>query len=750
MAMMFRKRRYRRSRKRYMPSFRVSPEARNSIIILLLFSIGIFTLLALLGGAGTIGDMIIHGISFAVGGNLVVLVVIVSWLTAFLMLNPDRFTLNAANYIGLLLLLLSITSLFHLQTNPDVLVSESQAGKGGGMIGLALALPLMQAGGFWILAISAIIIFLLSVILIFNTGINGFFKGVGMLGYPFIVLGKAVTNAVARRREREDADDERDDEEEEEEADDEDEESDADEAEVLDDEEDEEPEEDEDDEEDAPPEQPPLAKLKFKRQKINIPLSLLESGRGKPSSGDIKANQQIIKNTLASFNVECEMGDVQVGPTVTQYTLKPSIGVKLSKISNLHNDLALALAAHPIRIEAPVPGKSLVGIEVPNKSIATVKLRDILDEVPIMKTVNPLEIVLGRDVSGKAWVEDLATMPHLLIAGSTGSGKSVCLNTLIVSLLYQNHPNDLKFILVDPKRVELTAYNKIPHLITPVITEMPKVINALKWTLREMDRRYQLLEQHRRKNIKDFNKDPNTPERLPYVIFIIDELADLMSTSSAEVEGAIIRLAQMARAVGIHLIVATQRPSVDVITGLIKANISARVAFAVASSADSRTILDTSGAEKLLGRGDMLHISAKLSKPKRIQGVFINDDEIQRVADWLADNYEVEHDEAVVERPTKGGGDGNDWGGDDEDEELIRDAIEEVRQSQKASATFLQRKLRVGYARAARILDSLEERGVVGPGEGSKPREVLIAKDPDDTMGEDPDDGDDDSYEVED
>ena len=750
MAIRFRKRRYRRARKRSLPSFSISREARNSIIILLLFSLGIFTLLAWIGAAGMLGADILNGISFAVGGNLVLLVVVVSWLTAFLMLNPDRFTLNAANYIGLFVLLLSVTSIFHLQTPPETLVSEASQGNGGGMIGLALALPLMQVGGVYVLGISAVLLFFLSIILIFNTSLSTLLKGGMILLYPFKALAQGLISLVKARGDKESDDDEDkyDDEEDEEYEGDEDDDEDEDEDEESDEDEDEEGDDEEDDEdEDETIKQPALTKLKFKRQKIDIPLSLLTSGKGKPTSGDIKSNQQIIKNTLASFNIECEMGEVQVGPTVTQFTLTPAVGVRISKISGLNNDLALALAAHPIRIEAPIPGKPLVGIEVPNKSVATVKLRDIMEDTNIIKTVNPLEMVLGRDVSGKSWIEDLAVMPHLLIAGATGSGKSVCLNTVIISLLYQNHPNDLKLILVDPKRVELNAYNKIPHLLTPVITEMPKVINALKWTLREMDRRYQLLSQVGKRNIIDYNKYPKAPERLPYIVFVIDELADLMSVSSSDVEAAIIRLAQMSRAVGIHLVVATQRPSVDVITGLIKANIPARIAFAVASSADSRTILDNSGAEKLLGRGDMLHISAKLSKPKRIQGVYVTDDEIQKVVDYLADSFEeVEFAEDVTERQKTTGKGGGSYDEDDEDGELIEDAIEAVRKSQRASATLLQRKLRVGYARAARILDALEERGIVGPAEGSKPREVLIGDDPDDTMA-DEDDG---SYEVED
>lgn len=469
--------------------------------------------------------------------------------------------------------------------------------------------------------------------------------------------------------------------------------------------------------------QPPLLEIKKTRApKVEIPLDLLAEHDGEPTAGDINANQDKIQKTLANFGIEVEMGTVNVGPTVTQYTLKPSEGVKLASITALSNDLALALAAHPIRIEAPIPGQSLVGIEVPNKAVAIVSLREILSSDEFRKRKSNLTVAIGKDVAGRAQVADIDRMPHLLIAGATGSGKSVCINGIILSLLYTNSPDELKLIIVDPKRVELASYNDVPHLLTPVITEVPKTINALKWVVGEMDRRYQVLSVAAKRNLASYNQTAAEP--MPYILVIIDELADLMAVAANDVETAIIRLAQMARAVGIHLIVATQRPSVDVITGLIKANITSRIAFSVASQTDSRTILDNAGAEKLLGRGDCLFISAELSKPKRIQGAMVTDADIEKVTSFLKQGAKPDYNTQVVEkvgRHLEGGGFGSSDG-----DELLEEAQALVVRSQKASASFLQRRLRVGYARAARLLDLLEERGVIGPGEGAKPRDVLV------------------------
>lgn len=453
---------------------------------------------------------------------------------------------------------------------------------------------------------------------------------------------------------------------------------------------------------------------------IDLPLSLLGSDSTKPNAGDIKENKLIIQKTLENFNIPVEMGEIKIGPTVTQYTLKPANGIKLSQITSLHNDLALALAAHPIRIEAPIPGQSLVGIEVPNQKVAVIRLRQLLSDEIFKKRKSNLTIVLGRDVAGNVWLADMGKMPHLLVAGATGSGKTIFLNTVIISLIYQNSPDDLRFILIDPKRVELTLYNDLPHLLTPVITNVQKTINALKWAVNEMDRRFDVMAEAKKRDIHSYNQ-ANPSNKLPFIIIIIDELADLMAVAAQEVEACVVRLAQMARATGIHLVMATQRPSVDIITGLIKANITARVAFSVASLTDSRTILDFSGAEKLLGRGDMLFVSAELSKPKRIQGAYVSDEEVKGIVEHLRNIAEPNFQEDITEsRQTEL----NLGHGDLKEDELLSQARETVVQAGKASASLLQRRLRIGYARAARLLDLLEEEGTIGPGDGAKPREV--------------------------
>mgnify|MGYP001558188878 FL=1 len=468
------------------------------------------------------------------------------------------------------------------------------------------------------------------------------------------------------------------------------------------------------------------------------PLELLQGDRGKPSSGDIKANANIIKRTLENFGIDVEMAEVSIGPTVTQYTLRPAEGVKLARITALHNDLSLALAAHPIRIEAPIPGKSLVGIEVPNRSIALVGLRALLEHPGFADADQPLVFALGRDVTGAPVFADLAKMPHLLISGSTGSGKSVSIHSIMSSFLYRNPPELLRFIIIDPKRVELSIYNDIPHLLTPVITEAKQTVQALRWAAKEMDRRYDLLSIRRCRDIVSFNtsiakegprEGEHGPESLPYIVIIIDELADIMMSFPREVESSIIRIAQMARAVGIHLLVATQRPSVEVITGLIKANITSRIAFQVASQIDSRTILDIAGAEKLLGNGDMLFLAGDTSKPRRIQGSYVSEQEVKRVIDFLREESAApEFNEGIlatkIEEDTSHGGDNM------SDEDPLYDQAQDlVMQAEKASSSYLQRRLSIGYARAARLLDLLEKNGVIGPANGAKPREILIKSD---------------------
>jgi S-DNA-T family DNA segregation ATPase FtsK/SpoIIIE len=458
-------------------------------------------------------------------------------------------------------------------------------------------------------------------------------------------------------------------------------------------------------------------------------LSLLSHVSSKADAGDVKANAAIIQQTMESFNINVTMGEVNVGPTVTQYTFAPPAGVKLNKITTLDTNLALSLAAHPIRIEAPIPGKRAVGVEIPNKTIAIVRLRSLLETPEWKAETTGLTFVLGRDVSGIPIFADLAQMPHMLIAGATGSGKSAMINALLTSLLYRNSPNDLKLILVDPKRVELGLYNGVPHLLTPVINEPEKTISALKWAVAEMERRYKLLSDVGNRNIIDYNK-AFPEEAMPYIVIVIDEMADLMVMAAADVETLIVRLAQMARAIGIHLVLATQRPSVDVITGIIKANIPARLAFSVASQIDSRTILDQMGAEKLLGKGDMLFASPDIMKPRRIQGAFLEEKEVKAVTDYLrGQRGPTYNDEVLSQKVTigKGGAGGGNSGNGDIDDELFDDAAEAVIRAGKASTSMLQRRLRVGYARAARLIDLLEEQGIVGPPDGARPRDVLVA-----------------------
>ncbi len=462
------------------------------------------------------------------------------------------------------------------------------------------------------------------------------------------------------------------------------------------------------------------------------PLSLLQSSTEKPTTGDLRANANIIKRTFESFGISVEMGEINIGPKVTRYTLKPAEGMKLSRITALHQDLALALAAHPIRIEAPIPGKSLVGIEVPNKAAALVRLGSLMG-YPDFGVTGLLSFAIGRDVTGEPIFGNVEKMPHLLIAGATGSGKSVMIHSLIISLLYKNSPATLRLIMIDPKRVELSVYEGIPHLISPVITENKKAMGVFRWAIAEMERRYDVLLGAGSRDINGYNAN-HKDEVLPYIAIIIDELADLMTSYGREVEGSIVRLAQMARATGIHLILSTQRPSVEIITGLIKANITSRIAMQVASQIDSRTILDTAGAEKLLGGGDLLFVSAELSKPRRIQGAYIPESEVNAVSDFIRDHNEPTVLSAVI--PANGevvprdvnNVDFDEFEGSGDDDELLDEAAACVFEAKRASASLLQRRLKVGYARAARLLDLMEARGLIGPGDGAKPRDVYFEK----------------------
>lgn len=465
-------------------------------------------------------------------------------------------------------------------------------------------------------------------------------------------------------------------------------------------------------------------------------VTLLSDGPGeKADRGDVRKNADVIEKTLDSFGVQADVVEVNPGPAVTQYAIKLSLGTKVSKITSLASDMALALAAPTgqVRIEAPIPGRDLVGIEIPNRGLEFVTLKRMLLADNMKKAKSKLSVAMGLDVSGNPMIGDIAKMPHVLVAGTTGSGKSVLLNSWICSLLYRTSPAEVRLILVDPKRVELVGYNGVPHLLTPVIVETDKILSALRWATQEMERRYKQFAEVGVRNIDGFNELSGF-QALPFIVIIIDELADLMAYAPVEVEDTICRIAQMARATGIHLVVATQRPSVDVITGLIKANIPARIAFNVSSMIDSRVIIDMPGAEKLLGRGDMLYVPPDQAKPMRIQGTFVSDKEVGKVVEFFKNKQvEVHYTEEVLSQASSAMKKGGNTSGGDGRDQLFEDALRLVCQYDKASASLLQRRLSVGYARAARILDQLEMAGIIGPGEGSKPRDVLI-KNPDDFL----------------
>ncbi len=482
-------------------------------------------------------------------------------------------------------------------------------------------------------------------------------------------------------------------------------------------------------------------------------LSLLKKDTGKAQTGDVKANANIIKRTLKEFGITVEMDAVEIGPTITRYALKPAQGVKISRIIGLQQELQLNLSTSALRIEAPIPGKSLVGIEIPNLQRATVGLASLLKTPEYTDSPHPLLVALGKDVTGHAHFANVARMPHALIAGTTGSGKSIMIHNLVVSLLFRNSPDQLRLLMVDPKRVELTLYEGIPHLLTPVITDAKKTLLMLKWAVKEMERRYDILQSKKIQNIDSYHQNvyqpakkaweaegspeetqADLPEPLPYIVILMDELADLMLAYPRELEALIVRLAQMSRAVGIHLILATQRPSVNVITGTIKANIPTRLAFNVASQIDSRTIIDAVGAEKLLGRGDMLFLSSDSPKPIRLQSAFVSEEETKNVVQYLKDQAEAQSLDSI-NLDEKAGGTGDSFIGmlqdndSEDDDELYEDAKAAVIEAGKASTSYIQRRLRVGYSRAARLIDLLEDRGVIGPADGAKPRQILGAGD---------------------
>jgi S-DNA-T family DNA segregation ATPase FtsK/SpoIIIE len=680
----------------------------NVILAIALVAFGLIMILAAFGIAGFAGDAIFGGVRdiFGLLAYIVPFIIIAAGVFLFL----KRFPLSLARTAGGMLIILSVLAFLGI-------ISESLGGSAGAFLG-HLAADLFGVGGALILLVAVAIVGL-----VIATDVVELIASLSSLaGQAGGALSTVKIPSLPGRKEN-------DEEEEFEEA-------------------------SEPGEEEVVPEREPTVRVfnrsddapaskavaipSFDAEYDPPPLTILGEDKGKPGVGDIKANANIIKRTFQNFGIPVEMDEVSVGPTVTRYAIKPAEGVRLQKIISLQNNLELALAAHPVRIEAPIPGKSLVGIEVPNASKAMVGLGGVLSAPEWGSSDKPLLAAIGRDISGTPHYTNIAKMPHGLVAGATGSGKSVAIHALITSLLYRNGPNQLRFIMVDPKRVELTLYNGIPHLLTPVITDAKKSILALKWAAKEMDRRYNILEEAQVRDIDSYHKTVFEPakkrgkmdvEPLPYIVIVIDELADIMQTYPRELEAGVVRLAQMSRAVGIHLILSTQRPSVNVITGLIKANVPTRMALQVASQIDSRTILDQGGAESLLGAGDMLYLSADMQKPVRLQTAYIAEQEVKKVVSYIKEHNAGSLGGLDLGQGQNGTGhEMNDaimMADDDVDDDMYAEAKAAVEEAGRASTSYLQRKLRIGYSRAARLMDLLEEKGVIGAADGSRPRDVL-------------------------
>lgn len=746
-----------KERKNSASEFSIHGDTKRSVVAIFLFALAILTLLGFINKAGVVGESLDKLSGILIGWTKFIFPIFLTMAGIILLLRKET-SFYVSKLVGLFMALIALSGFFHWFYGVSEMKEAAAAGSGGGYIGYAVAYGavryLEKPGGFVVI----LALFLIGIVVSLN--------------FPIISLMQKLKEIRERKKEAalsssEEADSNYIEEE----------------KGSLPDEAGSENKEIEDNIGDVEfvdgPDRYVDAKLfeklssgvdsikkKIIKSRLKLeeksqqvvnggwqlpPLDLLELSEDNADPGDKERNVAIIIRKLKDFGIGVEAGEITIGPAVTQYTFRPAMGIKISRILALQNDLALALAARSIRIEAPIPGKPLIGIEIPNKKTANVNLRDILESQEFRENKSNLTIALGKDVSGKFIAEDLGKMPHLMIAGATGKGKSVAINSIVTSLLYRNSPKDLKFIMVDPKRVELSLYNKIPHLLADVITESSKVVTVLKWAVGEMEKRYRLMQDISSRDIASYNREVASGrkrkytdlesgeiteeelEKIPHIVIVIDEMADLMASHGKEVEGAIVRLAQLARAVGIHLIVSTQRPEVKVITGLIKANITNRIAFQVGSQIDSRTILDMAGAEKLLGNGDMLYISNNSSKPKRIQGGFITEIEVKRVVEFLINQKnnqrkeEIEEDiipalsqEEVLDFKEAEGTDGEDA--------TYEAAKEEVIRSGKASATLLQRRLRIGYPKAARMLDMLEEKGIVGPADGAKPREVYASR----------------------
>ncbi len=721
----------------------VAPSVAREIWGVIYLAIGVLTILSLKGAFGIVGDAFVNLIKPILGWGIY-LVPAVLVVVSLMMFFSKTVRLGASKVLGVFLFLLSVLSVFHLSVPVENILSYASEGLYGGYVGFVTNFLLIEVLGIGQIGASIIFVamFLVSLLLIFEVSL----KEIARFFIPDVKIEvnnerESNSRALKTRQERKKTEettepalpeiqihkskisDKKGD--------------------VIYADEDGEIKESKSvqinkekaksfEEELSENEKKSEAKVDENYQWEFPSLDLLKDGDSNVEADDelLMENADKIKQKLQQFGINVAMHEVNVGPTVIQYTLKPDEGVKLSKITTLKNDIALALAAERIRIEAPIPGKSLVGIESPNSYRATVFLREMLEAKEFKTQKTKLILPLGRDVSGRPIIGNLESMPHLLVAGATGSGKSVAINSFLTSLLYQNSPQDLKLILIDPKRVELNSYNNIPYLLSPVIQDPEKAAISLRWVVAEMTRRYTELASKKVRNIFEYN-DLKDVSKLPRIVVVIDELADLMMVAGKEVEASICRIAQLARAVGIHLIVATQRPSVNVITGLIKANIPARISFAVSSQVDSRTILDGAGAEDLLGRGDMLYLPQGANKPLRVQGVMITTEEIERVTNRVKLTIEPDYDESITSTETasqklNGVPDSSLSSAGNDEDEMYEAAFNLVRETRKASASLLQRRLKLGYARAARLIDILEEKGVVGPADGAKPRKILV------------------------